>query len=179
MLCRDRIDGTLRGTLLIGINHKKDHTVISVGLANFKNHYRGSPFMNITLTGLALGELLRHPFTPIYFVGKMYSYMPYLSATRLSSKVYPCYDKETPKEIKKVIDEYGENYVKIKGGNLKYNPETNVIETEDGHLAENLAALSERSSSNPHAKFFFERNSGWKKVRMLGSTILPRIKVPL
>ena len=165
MLCRDRVDGTLRGTLLINIEHKGDYTLISMGAVTFKNYYRGSPFLNITILSFMFRELLRHPLTPIYFIGKMYSYKAYLFAANWNG-TYPRYDRETPEVIKKVIDDHAEmiDFGWSKDERAKYNPETNVLEQEHTYPAEHLTSLSEQDLKNPHIKFFVERNPGWKKV---------------
>ena len=163
MLCRDRVDGTLRGIMLVGIDHKGDYTLMRIGFTIFKNYYRGSPYLNITLSCLLIAELLKHPLTPVYMVGKLYSYKAYLIVTPMR-EMYPVYDRETPEHYKKVFADFAEKIVRFKGGRAKYNPETFVIEQEDNHLAENLTTLSEQDLLNPHIKFFIERNPGWRKV---------------
>ena len=163
MLCRDRVDGTLRGIMLVGIDHKGDYTLMRIGFTIFKNYYRGSPYLNITLSCLLIAELLKHPLTPVYMVGKLYSYKAYLIVTPMR-EMYPVYDRETPEYYKKVFADFAEKIVRFKGGRAKYNPETFVIEQEDNHLAENLTTLSEQDLLNPHIKFFIERNPGWRKV---------------
>ena len=163
LMCRDRIDGTLRGIMLFGIEHKRDHTLIKMGTASFKNYYRGSPFARLFPAYLAISELFKHPLTPIYFVGKVYSHRAYLVGMSLK-EFYPVYNRETPEYLKKVFADFAAIVVSSKGGRAKYNPETFVIEQEDNYLKENLTALSEQDLQNPHIKFFVERNPGWKKV---------------
>ena len=164
-MCRDRVDGTLRGVMTIGVEHRGDYTLIALGITTFKNYYRGSPFLNITIAGFFFRELLRHPLTPVYFIGKLYSYKAYLFVADLNG-TYPRYDRETPDRYKKILDEFAETYVKTKGGRAKYNPETNVIEQENSNLAENLTTLPEQDLKNPHVNFFVEKNPGWKKVHV-------------
>lgn len=48
LLCRDRIDGSLRGFIGFHITRKKSHTIIRVGLTLCKQEYTGGPYMYIT-----------------------------------------------------------------------------------------------------------------------------------
>ena len=163
LMCRDRMDGTLRGAMLLGIEHKDHYTLIKYGLSTFKNYYRGSPFMAIITASLVLSELIKHPLTPVYLIAKVYSYKAYLLA-QSAGECYPVYKKETPEHLKKIFAEFAAGVVDSKAGRAKYNPDTFVIENEDSCLAENLTVLSEQDLQNPHIKFFVERNPGWKKV---------------
>ena len=158
------MDGTLRGAMLLGIEHKGDYTLVKSGLATFKNYYRGSPFMKIIMVSVIMSELLKHPLTPVYLIAKVYSYKAYLFA--LSAKeCYPIYNRETPENYRKILADFAAGVVNSKHGRAKYNPDTNVIENEDSYLTENLTLLSEQDLQNPHIKFFVERNPGWRKVR--------------
>ena len=164
LMCRDRVDGTLRGAMLIGIEHKgSDYTLVKVGLNFFKNYYRGSPFSKMILCYLVIVELLKHPLTPIYLIGKVYSYKAYLFGASMN-KFYPVYNKKTPELYKKIFADFAESVVRSKGGRAKYNPKTFVIKQHDTYLMENLSILTEQDLENPHIKFFVERNPGWKKV---------------
>lgn len=163
LMCRDRVDGTLRGTLLIGVERKGEYTLIKLGTTIFKNYYRGSPFIKLMTSYLTMVEHLKHPFTPLYVIAKVYSYKAYLHGVSMK-EYYPVYNKETPEHFKKIFADFAEPIVCSKGGSAKYNPETFVIEQQDNYLAENLTILTEQDLQNPHIKFFVERNPGWKKV---------------
>ena len=163
LMCRDRMDGTLRGAMLLGIERKGDYTLLKLGVTTFKNYYRGGPLIKIILASLVLSELFKHPLTPIYVLGIIYSPKAYIFG--LSTKEYhPVYNRETPEQFKKIFAEFAEVYVNSKPDKAKYNPETFVIEQDCSHVMENLAVLSEHELQNPHIKFFVERNPGWKKV---------------
>ena len=160
---RDRRDGTLRGCIFIKIEHKANYTQIEFGRTVFKTHYRGSPFLKITLVSLIFSEIVRHPLTPIYVIGAIVSYKAYLYGIS-TIEYYPVYNKETPEHFKKMFAEYAARFVKTKGNQVKYNPETFVIEQEEVKLEESLSVVTERDLQNRHIKFFVERNPGWKKV---------------
>ena len=160
---RDRCDGTLRGCILVKIQHKANYTQIEFGRIVFKTHYRGSPFLKIALSSLILSEIVRHPRTPIYVIGSVISHKAYLVGLS-TIEYYPVYNKETPEHFKKMFAEYAASLVRIKGSHMKYNPETFVIEQEELILEESLSVVTERDLQNPHIKFFVERNPGWRKA---------------
>lgn len=164
-MCRDRLDGTLRGCMLTKISHKTNYTQIEIGRTLFKTYYRGSPFIKIIISSLILGEIVRHPQTPIYIIGIIATHKAYLVGVSMT-EYYPIYNKETPEHFRKMFAEYAESYVNTKGNQAKYNPETFVIEQEEIKLEENLSTVTERDLQNPHIKFFVERNPGWTKVHM-------------
>lgn len=163
LMCRDRLDGTLRGILLLGIERKGDYTLLKTGLTSFKNYYRGSPFIKIIIAWLSFREMLRHPLTPVYAIGKLYSFTAYLKIVT-SNEFYPVYNKETPEHFKKIFADFAAAVLVAKGGEARYNPETFVIEQDANHLEDNLTVLREGDLRNPHIKFFVERNPGWKEV---------------
>ena len=163
LMCRDRMDGTLRGAMMLGIERKGDYTLIQLGGTIFKNYYRGSPFINIIVAYVSVSELIKHPLTPIYIVGRVYSHGAYTFGLSMR-EYYPVYNKETPESFKKIFADFAETIIKLKGDRAKYNPETFVIEMEETHLLENMTTLSPHELENPHVKFFVERNPGWKKV---------------
>ena len=43
VLFREKIDGSLRGVIMIGIDHFNDYTTLKMGPSFFKNYYRGGP----------------------------------------------------------------------------------------------------------------------------------------
>ena len=149
---------------MLGIERNADHTLLKLGTTTFKNYYRGTPFIKLIIASLTVRELIRHPLTPIYTIGKVYSPKAYVFG--LSTKgFHPVYDKETPEQYKKIFAEFAEMHISSKAGKAKYNAEPFVIEQEDSHVVENLTILSEQDLQNPHIKFFVERNPGWRKVR--------------
>ena len=163
LMCRDRMDGTLRGAMMLGIEHKGNYTLLKVGGTTFKNYYRGNPFINIIVASLIFSELLKHPLTPIYIVGLVYSPKSYVVGLSMK-EYYPVYNRETPEQFKKIFTEFAETYVSSRPGRAKFNPETFVVEQEDSQLMENLTVFSEHELQHPHVKFFVDRNPGWKKV---------------
>ncbi len=105
-------------------------------------------------------ELIVHPRTPVYVIGKGFSYKSYLIATKFS-ECYPVYNKETPEFFRKVLMDYAET---VKTPSETFNSETFVLEREFSAVKEHAATLAEEDLKNPHIRFFTERNPGWRKV---------------
>ena len=135
--------------MLIQISHKSNYTLIELGRTTFKTHYRGSPFLKIVLNCLILGELLQHPLTPVYVVGKVFTHASYLYGVTLR-ECHPVYDKETPDYYREIFAEFAASALSPKGEKLKYNPETFVLEQEGGCLEDNARVLTEEELQNPH-----------------------------
>ena len=105
-------------------------------------------------------ELILHPFTPLYIVGKSFSYRSYLVATRFPES-YPRYDRETPEFYKKMLKEYALG----PGAKENYNEETCVLALRKGVLRGGLLPVTEQDLQNPHIKYFVEHNPGYTHVR--------------
>ncbi len=108
-------------------------------------------------------ELLLHPLTPLYVVGKSFGYKSYLVARKFT-RSYPRWGKETPAHFKEIFKEYAES---VKDDGDMYDEETGVLKQERSHLRENLLAVSEQDLQNPDIKYFVERNPGYLKVHIL------------
>jgi len=96
----------------------------------------------------------------MYVVAKAFSYKSYMVTTKFQ-EFYPRYNKETPEFYKNLLRDYAES---VKSAGEVYNPETFVLERENSHLKDYVAAITEQDLKNPHIKFFNERNPGWMKV---------------
>ena len=48
-LFRDKIDGSLRGMMLLGYNRSEEHTTIKIGISIFKNYYGGGPYAYLAM----------------------------------------------------------------------------------------------------------------------------------
>jgi len=73
---------------------------------------------------------------------------------------YPCCERETPVEIKEMMDGYA---LKLYGGN--YNRLTGIIKNsgENDYLNSQMAEVNSEKLKNRHIKFFLEKNSGYSK----------------
>ena len=60
------------------------------------------------------------------------------------------------------MDEYGRS---LEGPDVKYNPETCVLEMEMVSLKPYVAPIDKGTQQNPHTQFFVERDPDWHKVQ--------------
>ena len=119
--------------------------------------------LDIITIGISISfslELILHPRTPMYIVGKSFSYKSYMVATKFQ-EFYPRYNKETPEFYKDLLEEFAES---VRLPDEVYNPETFVLEREISYLKDYVAVISEQDLKNPHIRFFNEQNPGWTKV---------------
>jgi hypothetical protein len=159
LLCREKLDGSLRGLVLMGLQYKKTHTVLKVGLTLTHKNYRGGPWMKVVAACLIMRELILHPFVPVYLITKMSTYKSYLISTSYPDS-HPRYDKEAPEEYKKIAEDFVRS---IQSPEDEYDRDTFVLRRRTAIVNEHLAAISERELQNPHISFFNERNPGWRE----------------
>ena len=169
VFCRRRSDGSLRGVMFVGIDRKqqdngKPYTVINVGLCYFQLNYRGGPYIYSFIAFLFLKEFILHPLTPLYVLGKTYSYKSYLVMIHYLKYSYPRYDHKTPDFLLDIVSDYG---LKVKLPNEAYNMDTFVIEREQIRMKKYLTIVDENALKDPHIKFFVDRNPGWIKGHQL------------
>lgn len=86
-------------------------------------------------------------------------YRTYRLLPRFFKEHYPCYKKETPKEVKNILDKFAYD----KFGD-KYNSESNIfIPSYNYFLKLGKEEIKPELLKDPHIKFFKERNSEfWK-----------------
>eukprot|EP00118_Oscarella_pearsei_P003330 m.13924 g.13924 ORF g.13924 m.13924 type:complete len:353 (+) comp25307_c0_seq3:94-1152(+) len=165
-LFRDRLDGSLRGMLLIDtemglIKEGRAYNCIKMGLALFKTQYRGGPLAYFVAGYHLLKALLLHPFTPLYVLYKCFSHKSYMTSIRTCAEVYPRYDCETPAWEKSIMNDFGSSIAESEG--VSYDSENCVIKREIARLQDHAAPATPDVSNNPHGHFFLEKNSGWSK----------------
>lgn len=168
VVCRERKDGSLRGIMLMGVDHNElngaKYTLIRLGLCFFQNYYRGGPLLYYIVAYHIIKELLLHPFTPLYIIGKAFSYKSYMVICNTLSRCYPRCDLETTEFARSIINEYGK---KAKSLNEVYDADKFVLRRERTAMKEGVAFLSVDDLKNPHIKFFVEQNPGWVKGHQL------------
>ena len=168
IMCRDRKDGSLRGIMLLGVNRKtkagKNYTLIRLGLSLFQNYYRGGPILYYVTAYHVLKEMIKHPRTPLYLVGKAFSYKSYVAIANLFTEFYPRCNTVIPAFEKSILDEFGDG---IAHGNEVYDRETCVLKREVSTIREHVASITPEELGNPHIRFFAETNPGWTKGHQL------------
>lgn len=171
IFARDRKDGSLRGVTLMGIDHKElngvKFTLIKLGLSFFQNYYRGGPLLYYVFAYHVMKELILHPLTPLYVIGKAFSYKSYLIMCNSIAHSYPRYDRKTTDFVRSLLNDYG---MSVKSPNEEYDPETFVLRRERTSMKDGVAVLQPEDLENAHVKFFVERNPGWVKGHQLMAT---------
>lgn len=168
IVCRERTDGSLRGVMLMGIDHRENqgekYTLFRLGLAFFQKYYQGGPLLYYVLAYHVLWQLLCHPLTPVYITGKAFSYKSYLTMAKNIDNFYPRYNIKTPPFEQKVIDDFA---LSIKSPDEVYDPRRCVLERTHTAMKEFVAPIVDRDLNNPHIKFFQETNPGWRQGHQL------------
>ena len=164
LLFRDRKDGSLRGMMLLGVDHKvkgrTKYTLIRLGLSLFQNYYRGGPLLYLVGSYHVLKELIKHPRTPLYIAGKAFTYKSYMVLANSFKEFYPRYDSPTPAFEKGIIDEFGKG---IATAGEIYDEETCTLQRERSVIKDFVAPISKEELENPHIRFFADQNPGWRR----------------
>ncbi len=165
-LWRERTDGSLRGTAVFAVDRQdgKEFNLIRFGLTFFQHNYQGGPMLYYVILYYVLKELILHPRTPVYLIGKSFSYKSYLVCSKVIKSLYPRFNAKTPEFEQKIIDDFAAKMA-MKGD--VYYPERCVIERNLSSIKEFVAPLTSQELQNPHIKFFQETNPGWDKGHQL------------
>jgi len=168
IVCRERMDGSLRGMMLLGIERKakdgQNYTLVRLGLSLFLNYYRGGPLLYYVTAYHILKELVQRPHTPLYVAGKAFSYKSYLVLANTFNEYYPRYNVPTPDFEKSIIDDFGRG---VATSSEVYDAERGVLCREHSVIKEHIASITSEERENPHIKFFEEQNPGWVKGHQL------------
>ena len=167
-LYRERVDGSLRGMMLLDEKERmhcgKKIFVFRMGLALFKQHYRGGALPYIFFLYRALRSFAVNRGMPVYVLVKLFSYKTYMVAMNTVSESYPRYDAETPEFEKSLMDEFGAS---LQAANCSYDPETCVVKRRRVRLERHAAPISDEDLENSHISHFVKLNPGWSKGHCL------------
>jgi hypothetical protein len=171
IMAREKKDGSLRGVTLLGVDRKElngvKFTLIRLGLSFFENYYRGGPLLYYVFAYHIMKEMILHPLTPLFVIGKAFSYKSYLILCKTISRAYPKYNTETTDFARSLLNNYG---MSVKFPGEEYDPETFVLKREKTAIKKGVAVLQPDDLKDPHIKFFVDRNPGWVKGHQLLST---------
>ncbi len=140
--------------------NQSTYTILFSGDTIMQHHYWGAGGMELVL---AFGELMMQiidgdPDTPAYWMLiskglRTYKYLPVFF-----NEYYPTYTKQTPSEIKLLMNFLGD----LKFGD-KYNPKTGIIEASEQAQFLKPEYQPEKSIRKPHEKLYYELNPGYEK----------------
>jgi hypothetical protein len=160
ILCRDKIDGSLRGMCFMDKDHSNPNcTIVKLGLALFTNYYQGGPLLYYIVLYHVFKEMVLHPRTPVYLICKIYSYKSYIGLIKTLSNAYPRYDSKIPDFEKQLLNKFADS---IRRPNEEYDPDTFVLKRELSRIKDFVAPISAEELKNPHIRFFAELNPGWR-----------------
>ena len=165
IVCREKIDGSMRGMCLLdkATEKTKDgqkYTLIKMGLALFEKQYQGGPLLYYVMFYNILKELVLHPRTPLYILVKCFSYKSYIAFHQALTKVYPSHSSKVPEFERKLMNEFAASI--CRPGEV-YHPDTFIIEREISKVKGFVAPITADELKNPHIKFFIEQNPNWSK----------------
>jgi hypothetical protein len=121
----------------------------------------GSKILNGAMARIFLLQKLKHPLEDFHWFLISKGYKTYLGMTNNFTDFYPRFDEETPEIYQQVIDSYAlalypEAYDR-KTGLLKFKESL-------GQLKAHVTPIDlELVNSQPHVRFFQERNPNWLK----------------
>ena len=169
LLCREKIDGSMRGMAFFGKSRSQEVngskcTLIKVGLTFFNVKYQGGPIFYYVILYHIFKEMIKHPTVPVFVMGKAFSYKSYLMLVNSVTSTYPRYDAPTPDYIKAILHHFA-NTERLPGE--EYDPASFVLKREKSHIKRFVAPITEKDLKNPHIKFFVENNPGWSKGHVM------------
>ncbi|MDO8659834.1 MAG: hypothetical protein Q7K54_04530 [Candidatus Parcubacteria bacterium] len=136
------------------IDNKKIAGVFS-GDTIIEKEFRGSFDLPFAWLNYVYDKKEKYDKTFWFMLSK--GYRTYRLLPRFFKEHYPCYYKETPKEVSNILDKFAHD----KFGD-KYNPETNIyIPSYNYFLKSGKEEIGPQLLKNPHIRFFQKRNPGF------------------
>ena len=168
VLFRERRDGSLRGLFVLSLDRckkgEKCYAVLRPGLSFFEKEYRGGPYVYYVFSYFRIKEFFLHPFTQFYVFGKVFSYRSYAVLTHNLAHVYPSYNRDTPEDIKSIINGFAD---KVKLPGEVYDPDKFILKRETVAMKEFVSEPGDANINDPNIRFFVERNPDWSKGHQL------------
>ncbi|CAI8030974.1 hypothetical protein GBAR_LOCUS17569 [Geodia barretti] len=147
VLCREKLDGSLRGLVLVGLEYKKTHTVLKVGLTLT---HKTIEVGHGTHPPPVCTSLLDHQNEHLQIVSHQYIIPRQPSSLRQGGS------GRDQKDCGGVCSQHPVTRGSSMIGTFCLRRRTVIVNT---HMAE----ISERELQNPHIRFFNERNPGWRE----------------
>lgn len=141
------------------INHKPVRSVFS-GDTIIQHEYWGDQSLTRTWCRF-VGELkAQQPDVPLYWFLIVKGQRTYRYLRIFSKKFYPTYSSQTPKEIKQIMDQFGQTRF---GSN--YHVDTGLVQFDQSHgyLKQEWSGMETKSLSNKDVTFFLLQNPGYQK----------------
>ncbi|XP_065826919.1 uncharacterized protein [Oscarella lobularis] len=162
--------GTLHGIVLWDLKKGGKCTFVQFGGMVFRNHLNVRCFRMICFA-YALKVWLLNPFVSVTFTFPCRKPSVYAAFARMTKKMYPRFDADTPLWEKSIIDKLGQRFAtKVSVG--RYDPETCIASADkvNPDYREDFDEMTKdeaESSNDPHLKYFYSF-----KQKRLGSALL-------
>ena len=101
---------------------------------------------------------LANKYRNLYWFLVSKGYKTYRIMPRFFKEFYPRYDKETPKDIKKIMDKLA--YLKFP---KNYNGKSIIHFEDTDRLSKRYAVIPQKELKNPHIQFFLNSNPNYTK----------------
>jgi hypothetical protein len=125
--------------------------------------YWGQGVLGVAFLKYLFIQKLKNPFRPVYWFLISKGYKTYLLMANNFPEHYPRYEKETPRNKKRIIDSFAKEMYKD-----YYDSNTGVIffqkkgQCKDQLKCEVTPISLEMMQKNSRIRFFAEKNPGWK-----------------
>lgn len=158
ILLRDRATGRLRGFSTIAVERiraPRQATVLFSGDTVIHRDYWGQKQLQSAFARILLSRKLRAPHRPLYWLLLSKGYRTYMLLANAFPKAVPRCDGPPDPELRRVLDALaGTRY----GGD--YDAERGIVRFAGvrERVRDGLAPITERHLTNPHVRFFVDRN---------------------
>jgi len=136
--------------------------IIYTGNMVFEPSVRGFSLIQRVGFRCYLEARLRHPLTPVWLFYDTFSYKSYLMLVNNFSEFWPRYDQPTPPAVADFIDRLGQH--RYAAG---WDSGRGLALRGERRLREGVADVTSELLSNPHVRYFYERNPGCGEGDML------------
>jgi len=161
----DKIEGKIKGfsTLMhynFNLKGKKVRGIFS-GDTIIEKEYWGGSALQLAFSKYMIINNLKRPFSPLYWFLISKGYKTYLLMANNFREHYPRFEKDTPSEVKKIMDSfacglYPQNY-DCTSGLIRF-------EGTHDHLKCDVAPIEKKMLlENPRIKHFSEKNPTWQE----------------
>jgi hypothetical protein len=161
ILLRDRLSGELKGfstVLLRDVSTRAGRaTVVFSGDTVIDREYWGQKHLQLAFTRLLVTLKLRSPHRGLYWFLISKGWRTYLLLANAFVRAVPRWDGADDRELRRILDAQASARF-----GPQYDPDRGIIRYTIPHerVRTGLAPVSDELMSNPHIRFFVERNPG-------------------
>ncbi len=136
--------------------------IIYTGNVIFEPGLRGFSMVQRIGFQCYLEARVRQPLTPVWLFYDTFSYKSYLMLANNFGTFWPRFDKPQPPEVDELFDRLGRHRY-----GAGWDVERGLCRGGERRLKQGVADVTEDLLTNPHVRYFAERNPGYAKGDML------------